>query len=161
MQIRAVCIGSQLKLNELTCVEKLHMAHYTSISCCCYILGAYKVIFKLLLWNWFGCPGTWIDFLDVRNSVWPIDTLKFCWLYVSIFPKMSPDWYNTTNYSKININLRTLQTVSSRVLKEGRNRCRLGTGQEEGYLGWNMKKSVGFWEGGKERYMLSLLGKYF
>ena len=94
MQIRAVCMGSQLKLNELTCVKKLHMAHYTSISCCCYILGAYKVI-------WIGCPGTWIDFLDVRNPMWPIDILKFCRLYISVFPKMSPDWYNTMNRGKI------------------------------------------------------------
>ena len=137
------------------------MAHYTSISCCSYILGAYKVILKPLLWNWFGCPGTWIDStcekFHVAHRYFEI-LLVICLHFNLYFPRWVLICITTV---KFNINLRTLQTVSSRVLKEGRNHCRLGTGHEEGYLGWNMKKSVGFSEGGKERYMLSLLGNYF
>lgn len=44
------------------------------------------------------------------------------------------------NIVKFNINLGTLQIVSSRMLKGGRNHCWLGIGQEDGYLRWDVKK---------------------
>lgn len=55
--------------------EFAHSTCYVTIDPCSYIFGAYEVILKSCLWIRLGLLQ-WTDFLDVKNSTWPVKLLK-------------------------------------------------------------------------------------